>query len=73
MRESKATYIQYNLLVKSETGWVTLIEEEKTNLADSNNNGNGIVNGNEDTPGFEIIAIFLAISSIILFLSNRKR
>jgi hypothetical protein len=71
LKESKATYIQYNLLVKSDTGWETLIQEEKTNLLDTKNNGD--VNGNEDTPGFEIIASLLAIISIILLLNKRKR
>ena len=71
LKESKATYIQYNLLVKSELGWETLIEEEKTNLLITNN-GNGNANGNEDTPGFEIIVLFLAIISLILF-NKRKR
>jgi hypothetical protein len=67
--EPKASYIQYDLLVKSDLGWEILIEEEKTNLADSSINGNG----NEDTPGFEIIVLFLAVSIIILLLNKRKR
>lgn len=71
LKESKATYIQYDLIVKTGLGWENLIKEKKTDLLISQNNGNG-GNGNQDTPGFEILGIFLGILVIIL-LFKRKR
>ena len=72
LTESRATYIQYNLLVKTDLGWETLIKEEKTNLFLQNNNGND-GNGNEETPGFGIIGILLGFFCIILLFNKRKR
>jgi len=70
--ESKATYIQYNLLVKTNFDWETLIKEKKTDLSLSPKNGNGN-DGNEDTPSFGIIGVLLGIICIILFFNKRKR
>ena len=72
LKESKATYIQYDLLVKTTIGWEILIKERKTDLLLSQNNGNNN-NGNQETPGFEIIGIFLGILSIMLLFRKRKR
>lgn len=71
--ESKASYIEYNLLVKTEIGWEYLIEKEKTNLTEPKNNGDSNINGNGDTPGFEIITLFLSIIIVLLILNKRKR
>lgn len=71
LTESKATYIQYDLIIKTDLGWETPIKEEKTNLLISQNNDNG-ENGNQNTPGFEILGIFLGIL-IILLLFKKKR
>ena len=71
LEQSKATYIQYDLIVKTGLGWETLIKEKKTDLLISQNNGNG-GNGNQETPGFEILGIFLGFLIIIL-LFKRKR
>lgn len=74
LKEAKATYIQYDLIVKTELGWETLIKEKKTDLLISQNNGNNDGgNGNQDTPGFEIIGIFIGILTIILLSRKRKR
>ena len=72
LKESKATYIQYDLIIKTGLGWETLIKEEKTNLLISQDNDNG-GNGNQNTPGFEILGIFLGILLIILLFKKRDR
>lgn len=71
LKESKATYIQYDLIIKTDLGWETLIKEEKTNLLISQDNGNG-GNGNQNTPGFEILGIFLGILMIILLFKKKR-
>jgi hypothetical protein len=71
--KSEASYIQYDLVVKTDLAWQKLIDKEKTYLSDSTNNGNGNTNGDGDTPGFEIIAIFLAIIIMIAILDKIKR
>ena len=71
LKESKATYIQYDLIVKTGLGWETLIKEKKTDLLISDNNGNG-GNGNQDTPGFEILGIFLGILIIMLYFKRKR-
>ncbi len=73
LKEPKATYIQYNLLVKTNFGWETLIKEKKIDLEISQNNDNNGGNGNQDTPGFEIIGIFLGILCMMMLFRKRKR
>jgi len=74
LKEAKATYIQYDLIVKTEFGWETPIKEKKVDLDISQSNGdtNG-GNGNQDTPGFEMISIFLGIIILMLIIAKRKR
>jgi hypothetical protein len=74
LKEAKATYIQYDLIVKTNLGWETLIKENKIDLDISQSNGdNNGGNGDQDTPGFEAIGIFLGIIIMMLFMSKRKR
>lgn len=74
LKEAKATYIQYDLIVKTELGWETPIKEKKVDLDISQSNGdNNGGNGNQDTPGFEMISIFLGIIIMMLFIAKRKR
>ena len=74
LKESKATYIQYDLIVRTEFGWETPIKENKINLDLSQTNGdNNGGNSNQDTPGFEVIGLFLGILFIILYIDKKKR
>jgi hypothetical protein len=74
LKEAKATYIQFDLIVKTEFGWETPIKENKINLDLTQTNGdNNGGNGDQDTPGFEIMGLFLGLIFIIFFINKKKR
>jgi len=66
-----ATYIQYGLAIKNESGWLD-IDEITVDLDLESNNDNSGNGENNDTPGFEFIP-FLAAISIGILLFRRKR
>ena len=66
-----ATYIQYSLAIKNESGWLNI--DLITVYLDLIPNSDNSVNGeNKETPGFEVITILVVLIIIGLFL-RRKR
>jgi hypothetical protein len=71
LEHQDATYIQYSLLVQTDGGWTPYLEETKVTLQQqSNNNSGGNTNG---SPGFEVAAVLLAATFIMMFVFWHKR
>jgi len=70
---TEATYFKYSLAILFEDGsWFNQSEKTEITLKPSSNGTNGGNNGGNDSPGFELILLFAAISlTIVLF--RRKR
>lgn len=77
LKHDTATYIEYLVDMKSEGTWtksdVTILNLSAPPVIDNDTDGDGNNNGNDGkSPGFELIVIFLAITTAV-FIAKRKR
>ena len=73
LEKDDATYLQYTINVKTSDGWIEYNKETKIDYEKASSNNNGKTDSNNDTPGFEFIALVLSIMFISLILYRRKR
>jgi len=73
LEKDDATYLQYTINVKTSDGWIEYNKETKIDYEKASSNNNGKTDSNNDTPGFEFIALALSIMFISLILYRRKR
>ena len=80
LEHDDSAYVQYWINIQTKDDWYEYPEEApypKTDLKEKVTNGgtNGNTNGqgNNDTPGFEIIIMIISIISIIAILNRKKR
>ena len=67
-----ATYMQYTVVTRDSQGWNTYYNKTKVYYEISSPN-NGDTNDDNNTPGFEFVALALSIMFISLILYRRKR
>jgi len=77
LKHETADVMKYRVGYSTPSGWVWYPEDTNerisVNLDTNANGGNNGGNGNTDTPGFELISLFAAVSFISFILYKRKR
>jgi hypothetical protein len=72
LEKSDADYLQYTIHVQTADGWQVYEKDTIVNYDTTSSNNGGSKNDN-DTPGFEFLALAISIMFISLLLYRRKR
>jgi hypothetical protein len=70
LKHNDATYITCQVVAKTNDTWISSSDKKILLSEDTNGDTNG--DGNNNTPGFEVMLLLVAIGALILFIGRKR-